>query len=476
MIWSISWKNVWRNKLRSGVVIAAFALGIFGGIFAIAIFNGWIDQRVDLAIGNEASHIQIHNPKFLENNELKYVIEDYPALLDSTRTIPEVKGVSPRIKIQGMATTSGNATGIIINGIHPPMERSVSGIPESLPENGGEYFEEEDAKEIVIGEKMAKVLKLVHYEINREDMEAMKNSDRLEDVVPMIDSLQDRYYRLETDLDNVLIDILGKQKFQRLGFYIKEHAIKYKLRRKIVLSFSALDGNLAYDAFRVVGVYKSGNTSFDALNAYVRMPQIAETAGISKGNAHEIAVLLTSSQYDDQVAGQISEMVPEMKVRTWKEVMPEAAIYSSMMNFYLLIFMGIILIALGFGIVNTMLMAVLERIKELGMLMAIGMNKVRVFFMIMLETIFLGLTGSVIGMAIASGLIYLTARNGLDLRGLYQEGFEALGFSALVYPEIGWFEFFQVTLLVVLTGVLASIYPARKALKMDPADALRIDM
>ncbi len=476
MIWSISWKNVWRNKLRSGVVIAAFTLGIFGGIFAIAIFNGWIDQRVDMAIGNEASHIQVHNPQFLENNELEYVIEDYPNLLDSLSTIPAIKGVSPRIKIQGMASTSSNATGILINGIIPEKERSVSGIPETLPENGGTFFGHEDGKEIVIGEKMAKVLKLVYYELGQEDMAAMRSSGRLENVVPLIDSLQDRHFRLETDFDNTLIDILGKQKFQKLGFYIKEYAIKYKLRRKIVLSFSARDGSIVYDAFRVVGIYKSGNTGFDALNAYVKMSAIAETAGIAKGNAHEIAVLLTSSRYDERIAKEIREMVPEMKVRTWKEVMPEAAIYSSMMNFYLFIFMGIILIALGFGIVNTMLMAVLERTKELGMLMAIGMNKARVFFMIMLETVFLGLTGSALGMAIARGLIYVTARKGLDLRALYQEGFEALGFSALVYPEIGWIEFFQVTLLVILTGVLASIYPARKALKMDPADALRIDM
>jgi ABC-type antimicrobial peptide transport system permease subunit len=168
--------------------------------------------------------------------------------------------------------------------------------------------------------------------------------------------------------------------------------------------------------------------------------------------------------------------MPGMDVQTWDEIMPEAGMYSSAMNYYLFIFMIIILLALGFGIVNTMLMAVLERIKELGMLMAIGMNKRRVFSMIMLETVFLGMTGAIIGMAISYGLIWYTGRTGLDLTSLYQEGFEAIGFSPMIYPTIGWESFIQLIFLVVLTGVLAAIYPARKAMKLNPSEALRIDM
>jgi ABC-type antimicrobial peptide transport system permease subunit len=150
--------------------------------------------------------------------------------------------------------------------------------------------------------------------------------------------------------------------------------------------------------------------------------------------------------------------------------------YTSAMNYYLMIFMIIILLALGFGIVNTMLMAVLERIKELGMLKAVGMSRKRIFRMIMMETIFLGLTGAFVGMAISYLMIWWTGRTGLDLSSLYQEGFEAIGFSPILYPSIGPDSFIQITLMVILTGILASIYPARKALKLNPCEALRIDM
>jgi len=206
------------------------------------------------------------------------------------------------------------------------------------------------------------------------------------------------------------------------------------------------------------------------------MSDIAPVASMQSNQVNQMAILLSSVEYDDQVAEQVREIMPGMDVQTWDEIMPEAGMYASAMDFYLFIFMIIILLALGFGIVNTMLMAVLERIKELGMLMAIGMNKKRIFSMIMLETVFLGMTGAVIGMAISYGLIWYTGRTGLDLTSLYQEGFEAMGFSAMIYPTIGWQSFFQLILLVVLTGVLASIYPARKAMKLNPSEALRIDM
>ena len=206
------------------------------------------------------------------------------------------------------------------------------------------------------------------------------------------------------------------------------------------------------------------------------MGDIAPVANLNSDQVNQLAILLTSVEHDEQVAEQVSKLMPGMDVQTWDEIMPEAGMYTSAMNYYLLIFMIIILLALGFGIVNTMLMAVLERIKELGMLMAIGMNKKRVFSMIMLETIFLGMTGAIIGMAISYGLIWYTGRTGLDLTSLYQEGFEAIGFSPMIYPTIGWESFIQLIFLVVLTGVLAAIYPARKAMKLNPSEALRIDM
>jgi ABC-type antimicrobial peptide transport system permease subunit len=121
-----------------------------------------------------------------------------------------------------------------------------------------------------------------------------------------------------------------------------------------------------------------------------------------------------------------------------------------------------------------MLMVVLERTKELGMLTAIGMNKRKVFSMIMLESVFLSVIGGVVGMIVGWLTVLLSAKQGINF-SQYAEGMEALGYSAHIFPEISVSFFILITIMIVITGVVSSIYPARKALKLDPAEAIRTE-
>jgi ABC-type lipoprotein release transport system permease subunit len=151
---------------------------------------------------------------------------------------------------------------------------------------------------------------------------------------------------------------------------------------------------------------------------------------------------------------------------------PLLGMVDDLLDLWLYLFMGIILLALGFGIVNTMLMSILERERELGMLAAIGMNKRRIFFMIMLESVLLSLTGGVAGMVLSLMLIGWTRHTGIDLSAL-SEGFARMGYNPMLYPSLNALFFINITLMVILTGIAASIYPARRALKLSPADAIR---
>ncbi len=477
MIWSISWKNIWRNKVRSGVVIAAITLGIFGGVFSTAVMIGMIDHRIKEAIGNEVSHIQIHDSLFLDNNETRYIINNIDALIDSIKRIEEVKAISSRIKVYAMASTSASASGVIIKGVDAEAEKVISGIPGMMVSEGGEFLGPEARKPIFIGDKLARELKLTHFEIDDNTLEKLKDKKSLKKMVAELNRLNGSKYRKEEEFDRAVISTIGKDKYDKYEYIIKNSAIRYKLRNKIVLSYQSVDGNIAYDAYRVAGVYRSNNALFDAANVYVKKSDLCPIIGLEENQANELAVLLKSNKNEDKIAEKIrSYQVPDLNVQTWKDLLPDISIYNEYMDFFMVFIVGILLLAMGFGIVNTMLMAVLERVKELGMLMAVGMNKRKVFSMIMLETILLCMVGAVLGMIISYLLILYTAKNGIDLTAMYQEGMEAWGFSAHLYPEIGWDSFIQVTVLVVIAGILASIYPARKALKLKPSEALRIDM
>ena len=118
--------------------------------------------------------------------------------------IPEVKAVSPRIKIMGMASTSGNASGVMINGVDVHRERQVTGIAESMVRNGGSFFEENGRKPIVIGEKLAKTLKLTYYEIPAGDLERLSERKNIRSILPLLDSLKDKPFRTESEFDHAL--------------------------------------------------------------------------------------------------------------------------------------------------------------------------------------------------------------------------------------------------------------------------------
>jgi ABC-type antimicrobial peptide transport system permease subunit len=121
-----------------------------------------------------------------------------------------------------------------------------------------------------------------------------------------------------------------------------------------------------------------------------------------------------------------------------------------------------------------MLMAVLERIKEIGMLMAIGMNKTRVFLLIMYETVFLSLTGGILGVLAGAFVSKYFETHKIDL-SLWAKGYIELGYDPFVYCRLEWPLLVNVTFMVIITGILASIYPAWKALSYNPANALRIE-
>jgi ABC-type antimicrobial peptide transport system permease subunit len=188
-----------------------------------------------------------------------------------------------------------------------------------------------------------------------------------------------------------------------------------------------------------------------------------------------LAVLLKNNEQLEQIADIIRRVFPDADTKTWKEIMPEVNLVEESTDISMYFFLAIILLALIFGIINTMLMAVLERVKELGMLMAVGMNKVRVFLMILLETVFLSLTGGIIGIMAGYIVTVIFNHKGINL-SRFAEAYEKLGYESMIYPVPNFDIDLKVTLMVLITGILAALYPAWKAIQLKPAEALHIDI
>lgn len=405
MIRSIAWRNIWRSPLRSGIIIAAISVGMSAGVFSTTFTKGWMNQRLEAGVETEASHIRIQQPKFNENYDLKESIPNAIEISEEISKLEHVDGISERIVIQSMIASAETGTGVRIMGVDPDKEKSVTNLFTKVSQ--GKYFEGVKRNPIVIGEKLAKKLKV-------------------------------------------------------------------KMRSKVVITVQDVNGNITGGAFRICGIYDITSGAYEEGNVFVRKSDLARLLSLDENTSHEIIVHLDDTEKIDQHAALLKDQYKNLLVQSWKESMPELGYMNEIGNLYIYIFVIIILLALGFGIVNTMLMVILERIKELGMLMAVGMSKARIFGMLMLETVLLTFTGGFTGILIGLGATLATMKDGIDLSD-FAAGFEAMGYSPHVYPVVEFENLIVIVILVILTGIVASIYPARKALKYNPAEAIRTE-
>lgn len=259
--------------------------------------------------------------------------------------------------------------------------------------------------------------------------------------------------------------VIGKKLAEKLNV---------KVKSKVVITLQDMDNNITSGAFRVVGIYSTDNNIFDESHVFVRFSDLQKLSDFPAKAAHEIAINLDDNKNLPVVLKQVKKLAKGYEVFDWKELSPEMNYLTEAMDMYMYIFIIIILLALLFGIINTMLMVVMERTKEIGMLMAIGMNKFRVFSMIVLESIMLSLTGGIVGVIIGGLASKLGETHPVNL-SMWAQGYQQLGYDAFVYTSVDPGMLINVTLLVILTGIIAALYPAYKALKNDPADALRIE-
>lgn len=243
------------------------------------------------------------------------------------------------------------------------------------------------------------------------------------------------------------------------------------VRSRMVLSFQDVTGEITGGAFRVAGIFDTFVDRFDEGSVYVLKEDLNRLLG-SPGAVHNIRVDTDELAMADTYAEEISKEFPNLNIETWRDIAPELRYTFDMMDLSMYIVMIIIIIGLAFSIVNTMLMAVLERTRELGMLRAIGMNKSRTFSMVMIETVFLTMVGAPAGLFLSWLCIYYFGGVGIDLSSV-AEGLNAYGIGTVIYPTLSWSYYLNITLMIGLAALVSALYPAWRTLKLKPVQAIR---
>ena len=402
MLLTLAWRNIWRNKRRSLIVLLSVVVGVNSILFMDGLTNGMLKQILVNQISSSVSHMQIHKAGYNDDKIVQNFIPNPSKVESALLSNPNVIYFSKRVKTFGLLSSASNSSGVYINGIVPESEQNISRIKAYIIE--GNYLSG-DMHEIIIGKKLADKLKVT-------------------------------------------------------------------VGDKVVAMSNSPDGTIGSDVFRVVGIYKTATSEFDKAYIYISLENSQKMLDIP-GTVHEFAVItenyLTASTIRDELRKELSE---DYEVLSYEDLLPFIILQLDMYKESMFILNLIIGMALIFGIINSTLMSVFERINEIGVLMSIGMKNIKIFNMIILESLIVGTLGTVIGIISAYLLNIPLSKYGIDL-SLFAEGLDSFGMGAILYPSLSLDNFIITLFMIPFIALMGAVYPAIKAVRLQPVYALR---
>jgi ABC-type lipoprotein release transport system permease subunit len=402
----IAWRNIWRQKRRSLVVIASIGIGVLAMIISIALMNGFNTQMVENTINTSLGHVAIHRSGYQDNMKLEKNFLPDEKIYSSIRGIKSVKAYAPRVKVQGMVRSSEASEGVFIIGIDPEMEKNVSMMYFYTLKTGGSSFLSDPAGEsVLISRSLAKKLDLL--------------------------------------IGDKLIVMLQNKKNEIVGI-----------------------------GFTIRGFYVTPIESFDKYMVFVGITKLQEVTGIG-GNISEINIITKSRDDVDSTKMKIQSLLNNvgLEVLSWKDMAPNLVSSVELFDNLIWLFFMIIFITVVFSIANTLIMAIMERFHEIGVMKAIGTRPSQVFFLIIFEAINLGFVGLVFGAGIGIVLVTFFSIVGIDLSA-FSETMRVWGSGSIIYPVIVTNDLLMSMSIVLMTTILAALYPAVKAAKIKPLEAL----
>lgn len=399
----LAWRNVWRNRRRSLINVAAMGFGLAAIMFGQSMMRSLQAQLVEKATGSFTGHVRIQRrdvdepkfpDKFMTDPERgAKLLEDDPRVLVWGR----------RIQITGLVSAPKMSLGALICAVEPEKESKITDMAGYIKE--GTYLGS-DPKGVVMGRKIA----------NRLDV--------------------------------------------RLG-------------EKVVLMAQAADGSMGAEVFRVAGIHETGSESFDGQMVWIPLKAMQELLG-RPGQANQLTAKLKNIDDAPAVAAELdAKLGPgNMGALSWRSIDREIIGIQAFQDGLLTIVLGVVFAIVALGILNTQLMSLFERVREFGVLMAIGARPRWVVKLLIMESALLGLVGTALGLTVGSLLIWHFGRAGLALP--VGDAFKYfLPFPSVIFlrPAWGMHVFACVTVFVVT--LLATLPPAFRAGRLKPAEALR---
>ena len=411
----LAWRNLWRNPRRTLIAMAAIGLGYAILLFVACLMAGLRQQMIATGTGLLLSDVEVQAPGYYPERPIDQTLggpngTDVSALVAVIAADSRVQAASPRAYGYGLVSATHQSVGVQLLGVVPDQEQKVTALQTQMVK--GSYLTGRTPKGVVMGDKLA-----------------------------------------------VTIGV--------------------EVGSEIVLLTTAADGSMGNDRYTVVGMFHTGLDAMDQGLVLMSLASVQDLLRLPPTGIHEVGIKL----HDDGITAatataaaleaQLGKAFP-VRVMPWQELAPKLADYVQFNRRVTFILFFIFFLSAAMGIVNTMLMAIIERTRELGMLMAVGMRPVQVVGLIVAEAGSLAAASLILGATLGIPLLWYLQVHGLNLGG--NRGAVSLAgivVGPLWHGKQDFTAYSEAALGLAITALAAALYPAMRAARFRPAEALR---
>ncbi len=405
MLLKLAWRNIWRNKRRSLITLAAV---VFAAVMAIAMRGiqlGTYELNIRSVVELFSGYLQIQNKNYIDNPSLSSSFSVDKNIVGVLKTTKGIDGYAPRIYADGLISFKDNSRGAAIFGIEPGKEKIVTTFVQNI--NSGKFFTSDSSNEIVVGDQL------------------LKNLDA-------------------------------------------------KIGDEIVLLAQGYDGTLGNQKYKIVGTVKLGVQELEASIIFMGLKS-AQSLLVMGNKVNVIAIKANNLNNLKEINNSLSEKIKgtNLKVLTWNKINPELEQSIQLDNVSGILFLGILIVIVAFGILNTVLMSVIERFREFGVVLAIGMPQVNLTYLVYIETLLLTSIGIIIGNILGITVNYYLINHPIIFGGELKQLYEIYHFLPQLKSSLEPSIFFNVSLSILIISLLSCLYPAYKVNKLEPLKGIR---
>jgi putative ABC transport system permease protein len=411
MLWRMAWRNLWRHRARTLIMTSAVAFSYGLCLFSMGMGDDGHEQMLNEAAEGAGGDVLVHADGYWDSNASDLLIRNSAEVLEAVESTPGVRAALPRMIINGLVSSATGNRALILQGIDPARELALRDFSEDL--DSGEYLTE---------------------------------TDRTDPIILGITIVE----KLELDLGD-----------------------------RVVLTASDPEGEVTRALFHLVGVLDSGLPTVDEMMGITTLAA-ARKAIAAEGMLTQIGVMTEDGFESDSVSAMVKAATGgegnDLEVLTWQEAIPEMVGFIEIDDAFLYIYLIVIFAIVAFAIANTFLMAVMERVREFGLLNALGLRGTGVAKLLLTETLLMTVLAMSIGFSLGFAGHLAASHWGIPVAAWGVEDMEVSGvdFADLVMrSKINPLKWLSASILVALVTLGSALYPAWRASRFEPAEAMR---